>query len=319
MSTKQKSTLKSRLHPRNLNRERYDLKALLEVEPSLSDFVIPNRNGEDSIDFAQPKAVKTLNKALLKQYYGLEFWDFPDENLCPPIPGRADYLHYMADLLSQNNYGRIPKGDQITGLDIGVGASAIYPILGVCAYDWQFIGSDIDPKSIASAQKIIEANTVLQSKIACRLQQNPKDVLFGILDKSEKVDFTLCNPPFHASVAEAQEAARRKEKNLSGKKEQTPTLNFAGIHHELIYEGGEYKFIRNLVRESSKFAQNCLWFSTLVSKQSNVKGVTKYLDKLKARAVKVIPIGTGNKATRIVAWSFLTEAQQKDWQKSRWK
>ena len=141
MATSKKPQEKSRLHPRNKNRERYDLNALIAANPELKAFVKPNKHGDDSVDFANPKAVKILNKALLNHYYGIAYWDFPDSNLCPPIPGRADYIHYLADLLCEHNFGRNPNGVKIKCLDVGVGANCIYPILGVTEYNWNFIGS----------------------------------------------------------------------------------------------------------------------------------------------------------------------------------
>ncbi|MDY0076476.1 MAG: RlmF-related methyltransferase [Candidatus Cloacimonadaceae bacterium] len=165
---------KTKLHPRNVNRESYDLRALTTAIPELKKHVSLNKYGIESIDFSNPLAVRLLNKALLNYYYGIKYWEFPAENLCPPIPGRADYIHHTADLLAENNLNKIPTGDKITCLDVGVGASCIYPIIGVTAYGWKFIGSDIDPKSIASAQKIVNSNSSLQGKIACSLQKNAK-------------------------------------------------------------------------------------------------------------------------------------------------
>lgn len=319
MSSEKKQQEKTRLHPRNKNRERYDLIALKNCTPELADFVKPNKYGVDSVDFSNPFAVKLLNKALLNHYYGIKNWEFPDENLCPPIPGRADYIHYMADLLSENNFGVIPADDKITCFDIGTGASCIYPIIGVAEYNWEFIGSDIDPKSIASAQQIVDSNSRLKGKIECRLQQNPINLFYGIIGKDEKIDLSVCNPPFHSSAEDAQKGSLRKVKNLSGVRTKKPTLNFAGISNELVCEGGEYKFIQNMIRESKKFSKNCFWFSTLVSKQSNLKGIYKSLEKVESFQIKTIPMGTGNKSTRIVAWTFLSKAEQNEWRESRWK
>ncbi len=319
MSPKKNQQEKTRLHSRNKNRERYDLSALIVVNPELKEFVKPNKHGEDSVDFSNPVAVKILNKALLNHYYGIKNWEFPDENLCPPIPGRADYIHYIADVLCENNFGRIPTGDKITCFDIGVGANCIYPIIGVTEYDWKFIGSDIDPKSIESAQHIINSNSSLKGKIECRLQENPKNIFRGIIDQKDKIDISICNPPFHSSAEDAQKGTRRKIKNLSGKKVKTPQLNFAGISNELIYEGGELKFITNMIQQSKAFAKNCYWFSTLVSKQSNLKGIYQILEKFEPKQIKTIPMGTGNKSTRIVAWTFLSAAEQKNWKETRWK
>ena len=319
MSTDKNQKAKSRLHSRNRNKERYDLNALLESTVELKKYLKPNRYGEDSLDFANPRAVKLLNKALLHHYYGIENWDFPDTNLCPPIPGRADYLHHAADLLSGSNYGKIPKGDGIVCLDIGVGASCIYPIIGVTEYDWGFIGSDINSESLSLAQKIIDSNPSLKSRISLKHQDNPKSMFKGILDDSIKIDLSICNPPFHSSMEAAQEGTRRKVRNLSGKNQKEPILNFAGQTNELIYEGGEYSFIYNMVLESEEFSKKCLWFSTLVSKQSHLKGIYKLLDVLEVKEVKTIPMGTGNKASRIVAWSFFSKEEQFSWAKKRWK
>ncbi|ALM49503.1 23S rRNA methyltransferase [Flavobacterium psychrophilum] len=310
---------KTTLHPRNKNRDRYDLTALIAAEPALGAYVKPNKYGDESVDFSSPVAVKLLNKALLNHYYGIENWESPDENLCPPIPGRADYIHYIADLIGESNFGRIPSGEKITCLDIGVGASCIYPIIGVTEYGWHFIGADVAEKSIASAEQIINANTSLKGRIELRLQQNASSIFRSIINTEEKIDVTMCNPPFHSSAEDANKGTQRKIKNLSGKREKTPELNFAGVNNELIYDGGESQFIRNMLTESVKFAKNCYWFSTLVSKQSNLKGIYKTLDTLAATQVKTIPMGTGNKSTRIVAWSFLSKEEQKVWRDTRWK
>lgn len=318
MSSKKQQQVKTRLHSRNKNRERYDLGALTTSNPELKNYIMPNKFGGESVDFSNPIAVKLLNKALLNYYYGIKYWEFPDKNLCPPIPGRADYIHHIADLLGESNLGAIPIGDKITCLDVGVGASCIYPIIGVTEYGWNFIGSDIDPKSLASAQNIVNSNSSIKDKIECRLQKNSKNIFYGIIRKEEKIELIICNPPFHSSIEEAQKGTRRKIKNLSGKKAKTPLLNFAGIGNELVCDGGEYKFIKNMIKESEKFSKNCLWFSTLVSKHSNLKGIYKFLENIEAKQIKTIPMETGNKSNRIVAWTFLSRKEQKEWRETRW-
>jgi len=318
-SSEKNQQVKTRLHSRNKNRERYDLDALIVSNPELKNHIRPNKFGGESVDFSNPLAVKLLNKALLNHYYGIKNWEFPAENLCPPIPGRADYIHHIADLLGENNFGTIPLGDKITCFDVGLGASCIYPIIGVTEYGWKFIGSDTDPKSIASAQNIVNSNTSLKDMIECRLQTEAKNIFHGIISKEEKIDLAICNPPFHSSIEDAQKATRRKIKNLSGKEVKTPEQNFSGISSELIYDGGENKFIQNMIGESEKFSKNCFWFSTLVSKQSNLKGIYKLLETIEAKQVKTIPMGTGNKSSRIVAWNFLSKVEKKEWRESRWK
>ncbi|KGO87216.1 23S rRNA methyltransferase [Flavobacterium rivuli WB 3.3-2 = DSM 21788] len=319
MSLENSPQEKTTLHPRNKNRDRYDLNALVAAVPELAQYVKPNKYGDDSVDFSNPVAVKLLNKALLNYYYGIKYWEFPDQNLVPPIPGRADYIHYMADLLKESNFGRMPEGNKITCIDIGTGANCIYPIIGVTEYGWNFIATDVSPDSLAAAQNIINTNPQLTGKIECRLQKNPNAFFDGIIAANEKADLTVCNPPFHASAEDAHAGTKRKVQNLSGKRIKNPELNFAGISNELIYEGGEHRFIHKMIADSKRFSKDCYWFSTLVSKQSNLKGIYKALEDFKATDVKTIEMGTGNKSTRIVAWSFLSKQEQKEWRDARWK
>lgn len=319
MSLEKKHQEKSRLHPRNKNRERYDLSALTTANPALKKYVSLNKFGDASIDFANPLAVKLLNTAILNHYYGIESWEFPDENLCPPIPGRADYIHHLADLLSENNSKTIPIGDTITCLDVGLGASCIYPIIGVSEYQWNFIGSDINPISIKAAKSIANANPSLNGKVECRLQKNLNSIFRGIITSEDKIDLTLCNPPFHSSIEEAQKGTRRKIKNLSGQKINAPDLNLAGNSNELVTKGGEYQFIHNMIRESILFSKNCYWFTTLVSKQSNLKEIYKSLERIGANQSKTIPLGTSNKSSRIVAWTFLNREEREEWKETRWR
>jgi len=284
---------KAKLHSRNRNRERYDFKKLIECCPELASFVKLNIYNDESIDFADPKAVKELNKALLQYHYGIIKWDIPDGYLCPPIPGRADYIHYMADLLCSSNYGTMPKCSKIKCLDIGVGANCIYPIIGVKEYGWSFIGSDIDTVSIESANKIIDSNTSLKEKVELRFQNNPKDFFYGVIKKDEIIDLTVCNPPFHSSVEEARSQSLRKLKNINQKKVSEPILNFGGKNNELIYKGGEIRFVGSMIRESKKYSYSCFWFSSLVAKQTHLKGFYEILNQFEAVDVKTIPMGQG--------------------------
>jgi len=300
---------KSGLHPRNKHQERYDFKLLVSSCPELGQFVKLNNYGDESIDFFNPDAVKMLNKALLRHYYNIDFWDIPKNYLCPPIPGRADYIHHIADLLYRNDpgfqKGKIPGGEKIKCLDIGVGANCVYPIIGIREYSWSFIGSDIDPVAIESGRKIIEMNPALKDKIELRLQYNPSDIFRGIIQKDEQFDISICNPPFHTSLAEAQAGSIRKLSNLRQKKITKPVLNFGGQNNELWCEGGEGKFIGDMIYQSRQFPTSCLWFSTLISKESNLKSAYRALKTVGAEEIITIPMSQGNKISRIVAWTFL--------------
>jgi len=310
--------VKSGLHPRNKHLERYNFSQLTLACPELVKFVSINQYNNESIDFSDAEAVITLNKALLKYFYQIDKWNIPDNYLCPPIPGRADYIHYMADLLSSSNKNTLPQGKSITILDIGVGANCIYPLIGNREYGWQFVGSDIDPVAIKSAKQIISSNDILGKAIECRLQSSSSNIFSNILKAGEVFDMTICNPPFHSSLEEASAGTQRKWKNLGIKKEKETMLNFRGQNNELWYEGGEQTFVQNMIEQSAQFSTTCFWYSTLISKKENLLGVYNYLKKAKAVDIKTINMKQGQKASRVVAWTFLTQSQQSKWREERW-
>lgn len=310
--------IKSELHPKNLHRERYDFPSLIASHPALVKFVSQNKYGDLSIDFADPKAVKELNRALLKHFYQIAEWDIPSGYLCPPIPGRADYLHYLAELLSESNSGKLPTGEKINVLDIGAGANCIYPLLGNSIYNWKFIGSEIDPKALDAAQDNLYANPQFRGKVTLRLQQNPKEILTGILKPDDVFDLIICNPPFHESQEAARAGSSRKVKNLKGKVGKKVTLNFGGQSNELWCEGGELAFIQKMIQESKIFKFNCFWFTSLVSKEEHLRELVLALKKVRVADRKIIQMIHGNKKTRFIAWTFLNPEQQENWQKRRW-
>ena len=304
---------KKNLHPRNQHRLGYDFDSLIQILPELKNFVGINEHQIQTLDFSNPEAVKALNKALLLAYYDIQFWEIPSTFLCPPIPGRVDYIHYLADLLAQSNNGIIPKGETVQGLDIGIGANCIYPILGNAVYGWSFVGTDIDEKAIQNCKKIIEKNPKLIDAISLQLQTEPRFIFKNIMESEDKFAFTICNPPFHNSKEEATKVALRKVNNLSTNKTTTPTLNFGGQNAELWCPGGELGFITQMIYESAKYPMHCLWYTTLVSKQAHLNSLYKTLNKVNAANISTIDMAQGQKTCRILAWTFLTEKQQKEW------
>ena len=314
---KEHPKVKLELHPRSQHRTRYNFDALIKSHPELANFVAPNQYGDDSVDFFNPEAVKALNTALLKHHYKVDYWDIPKDYLCPPIPGRADYIHNIADLL-KGHHTEIPKGKHIKGLDIGVGSNCIYPIIGNHEYGWSFIGSDTDETAISSAKAIEQRNSNLKSNLEIRRQEESNAFFKGILKEDERVDFTICNPPFHASVQEAQKASSKKLRNLKGKSKGKPVLNFGGQHSELWTKGGEARFVKDMIYESKHFGKQCFWFTSLISKETTLKPTYKILQKVNATDVKTIEMGQGHKISRFIAWTFLTAQEQKEWATARW-
>jgi 23S rRNA (adenine1618-N6)-methyltransferase len=292
------------MHPKNKHQGRYDLVGLSISNPKLKAFVKPNAYNDLSIDFANPKAVKALNQALLANDYQIAEWDIPDHFLCPPIPGRADYIHYLADLIDAD------KSKKMTGLDIGVGANAIYPLIGHREYGWDFIGADINANAIKNAQAIVDANG-LNNCIQFRLQGHELQILKGIIQADDAFDFTMCNPPFHASLEDAQAVTQRKIYTLAKNagKQLTKTinakLNFGGQGAELFCKGGELGFIERMIKESALYKNQCRWFTTLVSKASNLPKIERSLKAIAAKKIKIVEMSQGQKQSRFVAWSYV--------------
>lgn len=249
---------KGELHIRNKHNGQYDFLLLIENYPPLKRFVSLNPLGVQTINFFNPQAVKALNKALLISYYGIRYWDIPKQYLCPPIPGRADYIHYIADLIQPDRVANDLQTEEEDAneqktkcrcLDVGVGANCIYPIIGHTEYGWTFVGSDIDPVSIENARKIVTCNPVLAHKIDLRLQKDSQKIFDGIIMPGEYFDVTICNPPFHSSKEEAEDGTLRKLSSLKGTKVKKVQLNFGGSANELWCEGGEIRFILNMISQ----------------------------------------------------------------------
>ena len=284
-------------HPKNLHSGKYDFKSLIKNSKELKKYIKKNPSGESTIDFGDEKAVLELNRSLLKFYYGIENWDIPEGFLCPPIPGRADYIHHISDLLPRTK-------KKIKVLDIGTGANCIYPIIGNKSYGWEFIASDIDSTSVENARGIIKKNN-LEDHISVRLQPDKNNFFKGIIDE-EYVDITMCNPPFHASLKEALSANKQKRQNLNKTRsfDLKEKLNFGGQKAELWCKGGELLFLKKMARESLLFSKNVGYFTSLISKKENIKPMEKILKKLGASEIKIVEMSTGNKVSRIIIWTF---------------
>ncbi len=318
--SKRSLAVRASLHPRNRHQGRYDFARLTEQCPELGSYVVTTPVGQVSIDFSDPAAVRALNRALLKVDYGVQHWDIPDGYLCPPIPGRADYLHGLADLLADCNGGVIPRGRAIRALDIGVGANCIYPLLGRAEYGWRFLGSEIDLTALRAADAIVQANPGLSDAIELRHQTARGQLFAGLLRSDERFDVSLCNPPFHASAEDAARGSQRKSRNL-GKPEAmhaASPLNFGGQANELWCTGGEASFVRRMIKESAAVRLQVFWFSSLISKAENLADVRRQLKKAGANAVHEVAMAQGSKQSRFVAWTFLDAAQRQAWRTARW-
>ncbi|MCF8058360.1 MAG: 23S rRNA (adenine(1618)-N(6))-methyltransferase RlmF [Bacteriovoracaceae bacterium] len=296
------------LHPRNIHNAPYEFDTLVDHHPDLSPYVKKNDHGSKSVDFFNPSAVFVLNQALLSFHYKVNNWSIPKGKLCPGVPGRADYLHYLADLLAESNEGTIPVGTKVKGLDIGTGSSCIYPILGNCIYGWRFVGTDINPESLNNAKTILKDNSTLNKNIKTRFQKSADSIFKDILKNDEFFDFTMCNPPFNLSLEEAKAANDNKLKGLAKNKglkgAQKKGSNFGGKDAELYCPGGERSFVSKMISESEEVKNQCRWFTSLISKKENLDFFQEQLKSLGVSKIHTIEMHHGNKIAHILAWQF---------------
>ncbi|KAL4428378.1 hypothetical protein ABPG75_002467 [Micractinium tetrahymenae] len=115
-----------------------------------------------SLDFTSPAACRELTRVLFRHDFGLEWW-VPLGQLVPPVTNRANYLHWLEDLLSLS----APKGP-VAGLDIGCGANLIYCLLGAALCGWRMVGADVTPAALAWAARNLGANPQLAGLVEVR-------------------------------------------------------------------------------------------------------------------------------------------------------
>jgi 23S rRNA (adenine1618-N6)-methyltransferase len=292
------------MHSRNRYVQPYDFSDLAGVVPALKAHFITTSAGRISLDFTNPDAVRLLNKALLLRDYDLKHWDIPAGNLCPGVPGRLDYVHVVADLMARPQDAKKGEGSKVSGLDVGTGASLVYPILAVREYGWRMVGSDVDEASLKVARAIVKFNPGLIKKVSLRRQPDPLAIFRGVIRPGERFDFTMCNPPFFASANEATTAAAQKWEKLRVDNDEASQLNFGGQANELWTAGGEPDFLRRMIRESADFGGQVGWFTTLVSKKGYLKIAEVEFARLGITDHNVVGIGQGGKIRRILCWQL---------------
>ena len=282
------------MHSKNPFKNNYKFKKLVEIFPPLASFVFTNKYGTETIKFENVDAVLALNAALLKLHYHVD-WTIPEGNLCPPIPGRLDYLLHASELIPNK---------KLNLLDIGTGANLIYPILATQHLKWNCTASELDNDSFINAKFLIQQNKSLE-KIDLRKQKYKNKIFDSIINEEDEFDLVVCNPPFYKNQHDAANKNRRKAKNLKIKTEKS--LNFGGQSHELWYKGGEEAFIKKMVEESVQFKNQVQWFTSLVSNKEHLKNIKRAINKTPATELRIVEMEQGNKKSRFIAWSFKEE------------
>ncbi|KAK2594503.1 hypothetical protein QQS21_007784 [Conoideocrella luteorostrata] len=265
-----------------------DFKELSRLDANFASIA----KGRD-IDFRDPKAVMQLTKTLLKLDFGIDMV-FPDDRLCPPVPNRHNYILWLKDLLDTSSYNR--TWQKLTGLDIGTGASCIYPLLGCKQRPWSFIATDIDAESLKWAKKNVELNHLTHRiNIVSRTPESPL-IPLGELGM-ESIGFVMTNPPFYESEEALLRSARQKQR--------PPFTACTGSKTEMVTIGGEAEFVDRIFRESLTLRERVQWYTAMFGFLSSL---TDFIDKLRGARITnyaVTEFVQGNKTRRwAVAWSF---------------
>jgi len=284
------------LHPDNPFEKEYNFNGLIQSHPKLSEFIIVGKSDRKSIDFGDSKAIIALNTALLKRTFDVN-WELKPGHLCPALPGRLDYLIHVKDLLDA------PSEKPITMLDIGTGASLIYPLLATAAFDWNCTASEVDIDSIEFAKKLLLLNPNLKTT-TFRNQRFKSKVFHHVVEENDFFDLVVCNPPFYKTQSEAEQRNIRKNKNLHNN--ESISHNFGGHSNELWYKGGEEAFIKTMASESASYKSQVGWFTCLISNSEHVKTLKRYVRKANPRELRVVEREHGNKKSRFIAWTFKT-------------
>ncbi|KAJ7821004.1 S-adenosyl-L-methionine dependent methyltransferase [Mycena olivaceomarginata] len=280
------------MHPRNPYRIPPDFSQLAKVYPALEPCII-SYSGGFSIDFKNETSQRRLTEALLHRDFGISL-NLPLNRLCPPVPNRLNYVLWLQDIIHTTELlGNTP----VLGLDIGTGASAIYPLLS-CKLnpDWSFLATDVDKFSLSCAQSNIDRNG-----LADRIQvfeTTPEAPIFAPLhqDPNLKADFTMCNPPFYSSRDDVSASADSKEFE--------PNAVCTGADVEMITEGGESSFVRRMVDESVEIGQRCRWYTSMLGKMSSL---TEVIGAIRGHGIQnygITEFIQGSTRRWAVVWSF---------------
>ncbi|MEQ2314052.1 Methyltransferase-like protein 16, partial [Ameca splendens] len=199
------------------------------------------------VNFKEPEAVRALTCTLLKEDFGLTI-EIPLERLIPTVPLRLNYIHWVEDLIDGQKQPR-------RGIDIGTGASCIYPLLGATMNGWYFLATEVDDICFDYAKKNVEQNHLSDLVKVVKVPQ--KTLLMDALKEETEIiyDFCMCNPPFFANQLEAKpllnQRQRQKRLTWDEQRKDCAVAHWSKVHFSA--EGGE---LQELPKTSAQFGEH---------------------------------------------------------------
>eukprot|EP00094_Tigriopus_californicus_P013092 TCALIF_12661-PA protein Name:"Similar to Mettl16 Methyltransferase-like protein 16 (Mus musculus)" AED:0.13 eAED:0.16 QI:0/0/0/0.8/0.5/0.8/5/0/596 len=296
------------MHPRNPFRARSDFAQLATKYPAFRSVSKCNLDGSVSVNFQDRESVRILSQTLLWDRLALDV-QIPANSLVPTLPLRMNYLLWIQDMINENveYFGSKP----IWGLDTGVGACSIYPLLGAQQFHWHFIGTEVDEASLHSAQQNIERNH-LDPLIKLILTENAETTPFFATPVAQAPDshlhFTMCNPPFFEDPSKSPASEDSSETTWpSREKAKSPREYPAGSEGEIQTSGGEVGFVARMIDESVEFQEQIAIFTCMVGHKANLDTLRKKLYAVRSQhALKFIftEFCQGTRLRWGVAWTF---------------
>ncbi|KAE8295350.1 U6 small nuclear RNA (adenine-(43)-N(6))-methyltransferase [Larimichthys crocea] len=283
--------LNKSMHPRNRYKDKPpDFGYLASKYPDFQQHVHTSLTGRPVVNFKEPEAVRALTCTLLKEDFGLTI-EIPLERLIPTVPLRLNYIHWVEDLIDGQKQPR-------RGIDIGTGASCIYPLLGATMNGWYFLATEVDDICFDYATKNVEQNSLSDLIKVVKVPQ--KTLLMDALKEETEIvyDFCMCNPPFFANQLEAKGVNSR-----NSRRPPPSSVNTGGVT-EIMAEGGELEFVKRIIHDSLQLKKRLRWYSCMLGKKCSLAPLKEELRKQGVPKVTHTEFCQGRTMRWALAWSF---------------
>ncbi|XP_077396714.1 RNA N(6)-adenosine-methyltransferase mettl16 isoform X2 [Festucalex cinctus] len=284
-------SLNKSMHPRNRYKDKPpDFAYLASKYPEFQEHVHTNLSGRAVVNFKEPEAVRALTCTLLKEDFGLSI-EIPLERLIPTVPLRLNYIHWVEDLIDGQKQPR-------RGIDIGTGASCIYPLLGASMNGWFFLATEVDDICFDYATRNVEQNHLSDLVKVVKVPQ--KTLLMDALKEETEIvyDFCMCNPPFFANQLEAKGVNSR-----NARRPPPSSVNTGGVT-EIMAEGGELEFVKRIIHDSLQLKKRLRWYSCMLGKKCSLAPLKEELRKQGVPKVTHTEFCQGRTMRWALAWSF---------------
>uniref|UniRef100_A0A8C5EXG3 U6 small nuclear RNA (adenine-(43)-N(6))-methyltransferase n=1 Tax=Gouania willdenowi TaxID=441366 RepID=A0A8C5EXG3_GOUWI len=266
--------LNKSMHPRNRYKDKPpDFAYLASKYPDFQQHVSTSLAGRPVVNFKEPEAVRRL---------------------IPTVPLRLNYIHWVEDLIDGQKQPR-------RGIDIGTGASCIYPLLGASMNGWYFLATEVDDICFDYATKNVEQNNLSDLVKVVKVPQ--KTLLMDALKEETEIvyDFCMCNPPFFANQLEAKGVNSR-----NSRRPPPSSVNTGGVT-EIMAEGGELEFVKRIIHDSLQLKKRLRWYSCMLGKKCSLAPLKEELRKQGVRKVTHTEFCQGRTMRWALAWSFYDE------------